>query len=101
MSDALTVWLPLVLKVTLNVPLPTLSAALAGNIACPSELVICTVSFVVIKFQATSTALTVALKAVPAVCAVGVPLVPVGVPGTALSPGINSCSLVKTPGLTV
>ena len=67
-SLAATVWLPLVLKVKLKLPVPPASAALAGKVALLSELVTPTVSVTfVIKFQFASTALTVTLKAVPAV----------------------------------
>ena len=63
--------------------------------------VIATESFVLIAFQLASTALTVALKAVPAVCALGVPIFPAGVPGAVVSPGISNCNLAKAPALTV
>src|SRR5437762_1138463 len=53
------------------------------------------------KFQFASTALTVTLKAAPAVCAVGVPVLPVTVPGAAVSPGTNNCNFTKAPVLTV
>jgi len=39
---------------------------------------------VLIKFQLASTALTVTLKEAPAVCAVGVPVLPVVLPGAAV-----------------
>jgi hypothetical protein len=48
-----------------------------------------------------STALTVTLNAEPAVCAEGVPVLPVALPGAAVSPGSSSWSFVKAPGLTV
>src|SRR5206468_4074799 len=51
-------------------------------------------------FQKLSTALTVMLKAVPAVRAVGAPVLPVAVPGAAISPGTNSWSFAKAAGLT-
>ena len=56
---------------------------------------------VLTKFQSASTALTVTVKAVPAVWAVGVPVLPVAVPGAAVSPGTRICSLANGPGLTV
>ena len=37
--------------------------------------------------------------AVPAVCAAGVPLLPVGEPGAAISPGNKSCSFVAAAAL--
>src|SRR2546426_316983 len=52
-------------------------------------------------FQLASTALTVTLKAVPALCAVGVPVLPVALPGAAVSPGTSTCSFVKAAALTV
>src|SRR5205823_4816320 len=52
-------------------------------------------------FQLASTALTVRLKNVKALWALGVPILPVPVPGAALSPGTSNCSLVNAPGLTV
>src|SRR5439155_1100185 len=41
------------------------------------------------------TALTVTLKAVPAAWAMGVPVLPVAVPGAAVSPGTNNCNFAK------
>ena len=58
-------------------------------------------SFVLTRFQLASTALTVTLKALPAVSVLGVPVLPEALPGEALSPGTSSCSLAKAPGLTV
>src|SRR5439155_23221356 len=49
----------------------------------------------------TSTALTVTLKAVPAVSAEGEPVLPVTVPGAAVSPGINNCNFANAAALTV
>src|SRR5439155_1114554 len=99
-SEAVTVALPAVLRVTLKLLLPLTSAALAGNTALPSLELIATVSLVLITFQLASTALTVTLKALPAVCAIGVPLLPLPVPGAAASPGTSICSLLKAPPLT-
>src|SRR5438477_628346 len=56
---------------------------------------------VLTRFQLASTALTVTLKAAPAVWALGAPVLPVGEPGDAVSPGTRSWSLVKAPALTV
>src|ERR1043166_2167938 len=57
---------------------------------------------VLTRFQLASTALTLTLKGWPAVWAGGVPVVrTVLVPGLALSPGTNSCNLVKAPAVTV
>ena len=91
-SEAVIVRLPAVFNVTPNVPLPFASVAFAGKVAFGSVALIVTVSFVLTTFQKVSTALTVTLKAVPAVCAVGEPLFPVAVPGAAVSPGTSSCN---------
>src|SRR5437867_8977792 len=95
-SEAVTEALPAVLSVTLEVFVPASRAALAGKMALVSEELSPTVSAMVLtRFQFTSTALTVTLKGVPAACAVGVPVLPPGVPGKAVSPGTNNWSLVK------
>src|SRR4029079_3504219 len=44
---------------------------------------------------------TVALNAVPAVCALGLPVLPVPLPGEAVSPGTKICNFVNAPALTV
>src|SRR5262245_26380110 len=100
-SEAVRVRLPAVIKVTLKVFVPATSAALDGRMAFESEVVIATVSVLLTGFQFASTALTVTLNAVPAVCAVGEPVLPVLLPGDAVSPGTRSCSLVNAPALTV
>src|SRR5262249_40559415 len=92
---------PAVLSVTLKLPVPPAKAALAGKVALASLEVIPTVSETPLtKLKFASTAFTVTLNAAPAVWAVGVPLLPVGVPGAAVSPGARICSLVKAPGFT-
>ena len=58
---------PAVFSVTLKLFVPEIRAALAGSSALASLEVTATVSFVLIMFQLASTALTVTLKAVPAV----------------------------------
>src|SRR5690242_15943102 len=89
-----------VLKVTLRVAAPELSGVLAGRVMLEAEDVSAKVSLTELtKFQFASTAFTVTLKAVPAVCAVGVPVLPVLVPGALVSPGANNCSLAKAPAL--
>src|SRR5947207_461588 len=101
-SVAVTVQLPAVFNVTLKVRVPAANAALPGNAAPTSLEVIPTVWVIVLtKFQFASTALTVTVKAVPAVCAVGVPVLPPTVPGAAVSPGAKSCSFVNGPAFTV
>src|SRR2546422_6078498 len=46
-------------------------------------------------------ALPISLKAVSAVCAVGDPVLPVAVPGAAVSPGTSNCSFTNAPAATV
>src|SRR5439155_16590186 len=53
------------------------------------------------RFQLASTALTVALKARPDVRAVAVPVLPVAVPGAAVSPGTSNCNFTNAPTVTV
>ena len=100
-SLAVTVAAPAVLSVTLKDFVPATKAALAGSVAFASLDVMLTVSLVLTTFQFASTELTVTLKAVPAVCAEGVPALPATVPGAAVSPGIRICILVWPPGLIV
>src|SRR2546421_724295 len=100
-SVAVRVLDPAVLRVTAKVWVPATMAALAGRAALASLEVMPTVSVEVTGFQLASTALTVTLKAVAAVRALGVPVLPVAVPGAAVSPGTRSCSLTKEPALTV
>ena len=52
----------------------------------------------VTRFQLASTALTVTLTGAPAVTPVGVPVLPVTVPGAAVSPGSSTWSFVAGPG---
>src|SRR5258708_21341834 len=60
-----------------------------------------TVSLVLTTFQLASTAFAVTLNAAPAVWADGVPVLPVAVPGAAVSPGANNCNLANAPAFTV
>ena len=100
-SVAVIVRVPVVFRVTLKLPLPPDKAVFAGKLALLSVEVKPTVSITVeTTFQFASTALTVTLKAVPAVCARGVPVLPVLVPGAVVSPGDRICSLVKPAALT-
>src|SRR5947207_1464883 len=101
MSEAVIVQLPALLKVTAKVLVPPVRAALAGWVSLASVVVMPTVSVPMTSFQFASTALTVTLKAVPALWAVGVPVLPVALPGAAVSPGASSCSFTKAPALTV
>src|SRR5438552_4182934 len=67
-SEVMRVALPAVLSVMLNVLLPLTRAALEGRLALVSEELRPTVSLTLVStFQLESTALTVALKALPAV----------------------------------
>src|SRR5882724_2107414 len=100
-SLVVKVWPPTVLSVTLNVLVPETKAALAGKVALLSEEVRLTVSAMVLtRFQLASTALTVTLNGVPAACGLGVPILPLAVPGAAVSPGTSNWSLLKTAELT-
>src|SRR5207249_1358451 len=100
-SDAVKVWVPAVLNVTLRVCVPETKAAFAGKPALASLEVIPTVSVMVLTtFQKLSTALAVMLKAVPAVLEVGVPVLPLALPGAAVSPGTSNWSFAKAAGLT-
>src|SRR5439155_16787269 len=99
-SEAVTVALPEVLSVTLKVLVPLTSAALAGNTALASLELIAIVSLVLTRFQIASTALIVTVNAVPAVCGAGVPVLPLAVPGAAVSPGAKIWSLTNPPTTT-
>src|SRR5882672_10693061 len=100
-SLAVIVREPVVFRVTPKLPLPPDNAVLAGKLALLSVEVKPTVSMTVgTTFQFASTAFTVTLKAVPAVCALGVPVLPVLVPGAAVSPRSRICSFVKLDALT-
>src|SRR3989454_5767998 len=102
MSLAVTVALPAVLSVTLKVFVPEVRVEFAGKAALLSDDVIPTLSLTVLTtFQFASTALTVTLKAVPAVSAVGVPVLPLEVPGAAVSPGASNCNFTKDAAFTV
>src|SRR5260370_27222464 len=98
LSEAVTVCRPPDLRVTLKDFVPATSAALAGRTAFASEEVMAAVSVaLVIRFQFASTALTVTLNAVPAVWVVGVPLLPVALPGLAVSPGAKTSNFENAP----
>ena len=93
-SVAVRVKLPLVPKKTVKFCVPAVSPALAGKTAVVSLEVIPTVLVAVVtRFQLVSTALTVRLTAVKALWADGVPVLPLTVPGAAVSPGARSWSL--------
>src|SRR5260370_36961841 len=98
-SDAVTVWPPEVFRVTLNVCVPALRAALTGSTALASLEVMAAVSLVLITFQLASTALTVTVKAAPMVCELGVPVLPLPVPGAAVLPGASTWNCAKAAAL--
>src|SRR3989442_1234115 len=101
-SAAVRVKLPLVPKKTVKLCVPDASAELGGKVAVESLAVMPTVSVTVFTaFQLASTALTVRLKLLKAICGVGVPVLPLAVPGATVSPGARSCSFAKAPALTV
>src|SRR5437764_1034508 len=88
-------------NVTLKLLVPATNGAFAGNVAPVSVEVMPTVSVTaLITFQLASTALTVTLNAVPAVCPVGAPVLPVALPGDAVSPGTRICNFTKVPAPT-
>src|SRR5438128_7648764 len=103
---------PAVLKVKLDklrvpetsVRLPAVAPLSSAITALLSELVMVTLGVALLTtFQLASTALTttVLTNAVPAVCAVGPPVLPSAVPGAVVSSGNQICSLVTTPAVTV
>lgn len=68
-SVAVMVWFPAVFSVIENVPTPLVNVESAGNVATPSVLMKCTVPlYAGVVLLKRSTAVTVKLKAVPAVC---------------------------------
>src|SRR5258708_24597858 len=90
-SEAVTVWLPAVLRVTLKDFVPATSDAFDGKTALASEAVMAAVSVTLVsRFQFASTAFTVTLNATPAVWAEGAPVLPVALPGDAVSPGART-----------
>src|SRR5437773_12105224 len=101
MSVAVTVWEPTVLRVTLTVRVPADNAPLVGSVALESLQVIPAVCVLLTTFQLASTASPGTLKARPAVRAVGAPVLPVAVPGAAVSPGTINCNLTNAPAVTV
>src|SRR6185437_3378796 len=101
MSVAVNVFDPAVFGVTGSVLVPATRAVLAGSAALASVDVIPTVSVELTTFQFASTALTTTLKAPPAVCADGLPVLPEAVPGAAVSPGSRIWSFVNAPALIV
>src|SRR5262245_7186077 len=100
-SVAVRVKLPGALKWTIRFGRPAARAVAGGRVAVVSLELRPTVSLTVLtRFQKASTALTVTSKPLPAIWALGVPVLPLIVPGAALSPGTSSCSWAKAAGLT-
>ena len=92
---------PAVFKVTVKSRVPATRAALDGSVAAVSDDVIATVGVAEeTTFQFASTAFTVTVAS-PACRDVGEPVLPVDVPGAAVSPGSRTCSLLTVPALTV
>jgi hypothetical protein len=101
LSVAVTVAGAAVFAVTEKVFVPATSAALLGRAAFASLEVIAIVSVELTTFQFASTEFTVTVKAPPAVWADEAPVLPVPVPGAAVSPGSSSWSFVNVPALIV
>ena len=101
-SVAVIVKLPLVLKSTAMVCVPETRAVFIGKVAVVSLEVMPTRSVTELTgFHSASTALTVTITSAPANCAVGVPVLPVALPGAAVSPSTSNCSFENAPTLTV
>ena len=99
--ELVRVALPAVRRVTLKVLAPPTRMALAGKVAFVSLELMPTVSTTLVsRFQLVSTALTVTLNTVPAVCEAAVPVLPLLDPAAAVSPGTKSCNLANAPALT-
>ena len=87
-SVAETVYYPAALNVTLTVTSPANSEVGEGSDAPVSDDVRSTILVTVTSvFQVASHARTVTVNGIPTVCATGIPVLPVGVPGAADSPG--------------
>ena len=100
---AVTVLEPMVFNVTLKFTAPLLKAAFAGRTALASLEIILIVfaGAEVTRFQFASTAFTVTLNWTFVDWLEGVPVLPVPVPGAAVSPGASNSSLAKPAALTV
>ena len=92
MSVAVKVFEPAVFGVTESVFVPATSAVFAGRRRVGVGGRDADGVGGATTFQFASTALTVTLKEPPAVCADGVPVLPVAVPGAAVSPGAGSAA---------
>src|SRR5258706_6841660 len=90
---AVIVKVPLALNVFVKLRVPATKAAFAGSVADASleKIRIMSVA-VLIRFQFASTAFTVTLNTVATTWFVGVPVLPVALPGAAVSPGTSNCN---------
>ena len=82
-------------------PSPFAILTLHGSFAYGSSVTILTLVDILTTFQLSSHALTCMVNCEPAVLSVIPPPLPVGLPGSKLSPGIITSSLVAEEGLTV
>src|SRR5258706_4411709 len=99
---AVSVCEPTVSRVTVKSSVPAISAALAGRSAAGSlDVMLIKSAGVLTGFQLGSTALTVTLKAPSTFAVLGVPVLPVNVPGAALSPGTSNCSFAYAAAITL
>src|ERR1019366_3032635 len=95
-SVALTVAEPPVSRVIEKEPAPATRAAFGGSSAFASDEVMPTVSLdETTAFQLASTACTVTVNGAFAVWTLGLPVLPVGEPGAAASPGTRTRSFTK------
>src|SRR5438874_5166135 len=94
--------LPPAFRITRNAPVPATSWAGAGSEALASDARIW-IECVTLgtSAQEASHAFTVMKKGTPAVCGLGVPVLPDGVPEAAVSPGSNTCNRVNGPANAV
>src|SRR5258706_2296515 len=94
--------LPPAFRITRKTPVPATSWSGAGSEALASEDRIW-IECVTVGTSAheASHALTVTKNGTPAVCGRGVPVLPEGLTGAAISPGINTCSRVNGPAIAV
>src|SRR5262249_8971070 len=100
-SVAETMFVPGTLEVSGNCQAPADSRAFAGKVAIASLEAILTRSVTLfIRFQLSSTALTVIVNCTSGAWANGVPDFPVTLPGANVSPGASTRSLVNGPALT-
>src|SRR5258708_6875079 len=65
------------------------------------EVMFMVLGTVAATFQQASPELTVTLYPVPALSALGVPVLPLDAPGAAVSPGTSNCSFTNEPALTL